>query len=47
MDESELQGDLGGHDAAAQDGQANDLMNAFDWNQTPLPPLMLQTRTCP
>jgi len=34
-------------DPAAQDGQANDLMNAFDWNQAPLPPLMLDTRTCP
>jgi phospholipase C len=34
-------------DPAAQDGQANDLMNAFDWNQTPNAPLILQTRTCP
>ena len=34
-------------DPAAQDGQANDLMSAFDFTQTPLPPLMLQTRTCP
>jgi phospholipase C len=33
-------------DPAAQDGQANDLMNAFDWNQTPLPPLVLQQRLC-
>jgi phospholipase C len=33
-------------DPAAQDGQANDLMNAFDWNQTPLPPLVLNTRIC-
>lgn len=33
-------------DPAAQDGQANDLMNAFDWNQAPLPPLVLQTRSC-
>ncbi|MGE5184243.1 MAG: phospholipase C, partial [Acidobacteriota bacterium] len=33
-------------DPAAQDGQANDLMGAFDFNQTPLPPLVLQTRTC-
>jgi phospholipase C len=33
-------------DPAAQDGQANDLMNAFDWNQTPLPPLVLQERSC-
>jgi phospholipase C len=34
-------------DPAAQDGQANDLMGAFDWNQTPLPPLVLNARTCP
>jgi phospholipase C len=33
-------------DPAAQDGQANDLMNAFDFTQTPLPPLQLQTRVC-
>jgi phospholipase C len=33
-------------DPAAQDGQANDLMGAFDFTQTPLPPLVLQTRTC-
>ena len=33
-------------DPAAQDGQANDLMNAFDFNQTPLKPLILQTRLC-
>lgn len=33
-------------DPAAQDGQANDLLNAFDFNQTPLPPLVLNTRTC-
>jgi phospholipase C len=33
-------------DPAAQDGQANDLMNAFDFTQTPLPPLVLTTRTC-
>jgi phospholipase C len=33
-------------DPAAQDGQANDLLNAFDFNQTPLPPLMRTTRTC-
>ena len=34
-------------DPAAQDGQANDLMNAFDFTQKPLPPLVLQKRTCP
>jgi phospholipase C len=33
-------------DPAAQDGQANDLMNAFDFTQTPLPPLVLQQRIC-
>lgn len=34
-------------DPAAQDGQANDLMNAFDFTQTPLTPLVLSERTCP
>jgi phospholipase C len=34
-------------DPAAQDGQANDLLDAFDPDQTPLPPLVLKTRTCP
>jgi phospholipase C len=35
-------------DPAAQDGQANDLFGAFDFNQTPLPPLVLSsTRACP
>jgi phospholipase C len=34
-------------DPAAQDKQANDLLNAFDFQQTPLAPLVLQTRTCP
>jgi phospholipase C len=34
-------------DPAAQDGQANDLMNAFDFNQTPLAPLVLGDRSCP
>ncbi len=34
-------------DPAAQDGQANDLLGAFDFTQQPLPPLPLQTRTCP
>jgi phospholipase C len=33
-------------DPAAQDGQANDLMHAFDFTQTPLPPLTLKQRTC-
>jgi phospholipase C len=33
-------------DPAAQDGQANDLMDAFDFTQEPLAPLPLQTRTC-
>jgi phospholipase C len=34
-------------DPAAQDAQANDLMNAFDFKQTPLVPLILTKRTCP
>jgi phospholipase C len=34
-------------DPAAQDKQANDLFGAFDFNQTPLPPLVLTDRTCP
>ena len=34
-------------DPAAQDGQANDLMNAFDFEQAPLPPLVLPLRNCP
>jgi phospholipase C len=29
------------------DGQANSLMNAFNFSQHPLPPLVLQQRTCP
>lgn len=33
-------------DPAAQDGQANDLMGAFDFTQQPLPPLPLTTRSC-
>jgi len=35
-------------DPAAQDRQANDLFDAFDFTQTPLPPLVLQERNpCP
>jgi phospholipase C len=34
-------------DPAAQDAQANDLMNAFDFTQKPLAPLVLKERTCP
>ncbi len=34
-------------DPAAQDAQANDLLNAFDFTQKPLPPLVLKTRSCP
>ena len=34
-------------DSAAQDGQANDLLNAFDFDQAPLSPLVLSMRTCP
>lgn len=33
-------------DPAAQDGQANDLLNAFDFSQAPLPPLVLPLRSC-
>jgi phospholipase C len=33
-------------DPAAQDSQANDLMNAFDFTQAPNPPLVLNTRLC-
>jgi phospholipase C len=33
-------------DPAAQDGTANDLMGAFDFTQTPLPPLILEPRDC-
>ena len=39
-------GTLSEVDPAAQDGQANDLLHAFDFAQQPLPPLVLQTRTC-
>jgi phospholipase C len=35
-------------DPAAQDKQANDLMDMFDFQQSPLPPLVLQPRSvCP
>ncbi len=34
-------------DPAAQDGQANDLFGAFDFQQAPLPPLVLPIRNCP
>ena len=33
-------------DPAAQDGQANDLLGAFDFTQKPLPPLVLPARQC-
>jgi phospholipase C len=33
-------------DPAAQDGQANDLLGAFDFTQVPLSPLPLDTRLC-
>jgi phospholipase C len=38
---------LSSMDPAAQDGQANDLLDAFDFTQKPNDPLVLQTRTCP
>jgi phospholipase C len=34
-------------DPAARDSDANDLTNAFDFTQTPLPPLVLTERSCP
>jgi phospholipase C len=34
-------------DPAAQDSQANDLLDAFDFTQTPIAPLVLTDRTCP
>ncbi len=34
-------------DPAAQDKQANDLLDAFDFAQSPLPPLVAKTRSCP
>ncbi|MCL2449549.1 MAG: hypothetical protein FWD17_11425, partial [Polyangiaceae bacterium] len=34
-------------DPAAQDGQANDLFDAFDFNQAKNPPLVLTPRDCP
>ena len=34
-------------DPAAQDGQANDLFDAFNFAQTPNPPLVLTPRSCP
>jgi phospholipase C len=30
-----------------RDATANDILDAFDFSQVPLPPLMLSTRTCP
>jgi phospholipase C len=30
-----------------QDARANDMLDSFDFNQEPLPPLFLQTRRCP
>jgi phospholipase C len=38
---------LSDYDPAAQDGQANDLLGAFDFTQKPLPPLPLKPRSCP
>ena len=37
---------LSARDPAAQDGQANDLFGAFDFQQKPLPPLILPQRNC-
>ncbi len=33
--------------SAAQDGQANNLLDAFNFAQTPIPPLVLTPRSCP
>ena len=38
---------LSSRDPAAQDGQANDLLGAFDFKQQPLPPLVLSLHSCP
>ncbi len=38
---------LSDRDPAAQDGQANDLLGAFDFGQAPLPPLVLGIHSCP
>jgi phospholipase C len=40
-------GTLSDRDPAAQDGQANDLLGAFDFTQSPRPPLVLPSRSCP
>jgi phospholipase C len=32
---------------SSRDATANDILDAFDFSQTPLPPLVLQQRTCP
>jgi phospholipase C len=37
---------LSDYDPAAQDGAANDLLDAFDFRQTPLAPLVLPQRWC-
>jgi phospholipase C len=39
-------GHLSDLDPAAQDGQANDLMDMFDWSQKPLDPLVVPPRAC-
>jgi phospholipase C len=39
-------GSLSARDPAAQDGQANDLLGAFNFTQTPLPPLVFPQRLC-
>ena len=38
---------LSDRDPAAQDGQANDLLGAFNFGQAPLPPLVLSLHSCP
>jgi phospholipase C len=39
-------GNLSDLDPAAQDGQANDLMDMFDWGQKPLDPIVVPPRNC-
>jgi hypothetical protein len=38
---------LSARDPHARDGAAGSLLDAFDFDQTPRPPLFLDTRACP
>jgi len=42
-----IENDFGISPLTQRDANANDTTDSFDFNQTPLPPLPLQTRTCP